>query len=70
MIIPAKLLDAVLNLFPLFDTGAVPGAFQASLDPAASFPPRRYRIHPGYSNRSNCVDVKGAQFTNGTPVQL
>lgn len=43
----------------------------ASQIPLDSMPPYpTHRIHPGYTNPKKCVDVQGAIFEKGTPVQM
>ncbi|RXW14581.1 hypothetical protein EST38_g11272 [Candolleomyces aberdarensis] len=71
----ANLLYVVLPLFALLDAGVLasdePGAFQTPLDAAPPTPlPPSHRIHPGYNHPDKCVDVQGAVFENGTPVQV
>jgi len=39
--------------------------------PSGSWPgPQTWRIHPTFSHIEKCLDVRGAVFENGTPVQL
>ncbi|KAJ2922978.1 hypothetical protein H1R20_g14118, partial [Candolleomyces eurysporus] len=68
----SKIISVVLPLFVLFETGAL--ASEVSQIPLDSSPPVPvspiHRIHPRYTNPSKCVDVKGAIFENGTPVQV
>jgi hypothetical protein len=72
----AKVLYLALPLFSLLGAGVIasnePGAFQIPLDSAAPpIPlPAIYRIHPGYTHPSKCLDVKGAALENGTPVEM
>ncbi|RXW16416.1 hypothetical protein EST38_g9446 [Candolleomyces aberdarensis] len=68
----SKMINVVLPLFVILGAGAF--ASEASQIPLDSAPPGPfapvYRIHPGYNHPSKCVDVKGAAFENGTPVQV
>jgi hypothetical protein len=69
----AKLLYLALPLLSLLDAGVfASSASQTPLDSAAPpIPvPQAHRIHPGYTHHSKCLDVKSADFQNGTPVQM
>lgn len=75
--VSAKLLYITLPLFTLLGVGALaiddPGSSQIPLDSAPPIPipfPLVHLIHPGHTHHDKCVDVKGADFENGTPVQL
>jgi hypothetical protein len=65
----AKLLYLALPLLSLLDAGVfASSASQTPLDSAAA--PITHRIHPGHIHRGKCLDVRGAAFENGTPVQM
>jgi hypothetical protein len=69
----AKRVYLALPLLSLLDAGAfASSAFQTPLDSAAPpIPiPLHHRIHPGHTHPGKCLDVKGAVFANGTPVQM
>ncbi|KAJ2915767.1 hypothetical protein MD484_g4622, partial [Candolleomyces efflorescens] len=71
----AKLLSLALPLLSLLDAGVLasngPGGSQIPLDSTSSITaPPSYHIHPGYNHPSKCLDVKGAVFADGTPVQM
>jgi hypothetical protein len=69
----AMLLYLALPLLSLLDAGVfASSASQTQLDSAAApIPfPIAHRIHPGHTHRGKCLDVKGAAFENGTPVQM
>ena len=74
----AKVTSVVLGLLVLLEAGALAtegsGASQAPLDSVAPNGPIPFplanRIHPGLTHPNKCVDVRGAVFANGTPVQM
>ena len=73
-----KITIVVFRLLVLLKAGALTaegfGALQTPLDsvlPNGPIPfPLANRIHPGLTHPNKCVDVRGAVFANGTPVQM
>ncbi|TFK21499.1 G-X-X-X-Q-X-W domain-containing protein [Coprinopsis marcescibilis] len=56
---------------PLYECPFSNTTFRITFCPSGNWPgPDTWRIHPGLSNPGKCLDVRGANFSNGTPVQV